>query len=463
MNGCNGPTRRRVLQVGTAAFGLSLTRLLQAEARAAAPSPGSAGGAPRAKSVIILYLSGGPSQLDMWDLKPEAPEAIRGTFRPIRTSVPGIDICEHLPRMAGLAHHYTIVRSMTHDDDNHVTAGYYVLTGARHAVSLAQRAGMDRNDRPHAGAIVARSLGSRQNVPPFCMIPEYVSPVGVPRPGQHAGFFGPAYDPYLIDSDPNEPDYDPGPLSISPSGRLQRTARLRSLLETAERQAALSSDLPAVRDFQTFREKALDLLTSPAAQQALDVTLEPDSVRDRYGRHHFGQSALVARRLIEAGSRLVQVNFMRHDFGKGGQGYDSHSALGYPPHLPWLVDELLPPTDAAFASLVEDLHDRGLLDETIVVMMGEFGRTPKFNADAGRDHWARCYSLVVAGGGFTAGQVYGASDATASTVTADPVTPEGLLCTVYQLLGIDHRGEVVDLENRPMPMIEGEPVRGLIA
>jgi hypothetical protein len=446
-----------VLQVGVGAFGLSLTRLLRAEA--AAPAAARA----RAKSVVILYLSGGPSQLDMWDMKPEAPEEIRGTFKPIRTSVPGIEICEHLPRMARVAHLSTFVRSMSHDENDHLKAGYYVMTGSPLPRAVVQRSGMERNDRPHAGAVAAKFLGSRGRVPAFCMIPEFISPVGTARPGQHAGFLGAAFDPYLIDSDPNEPGYDPGPVGVTPDGRLGRAARLRALLEAAERNGRLSSELPAVDEYRTYREKALDLVSSPSAQQAFDVSREPEKVRDRYGRHHFGQSALVARRLIEAGTRLVQVNFIRHDFGKGGQGYDSHSALGYPPHLPWFRDELAPPTDSAFASLVEDLHDRGLLDETLVVMMGEFGRTPQFNKDGGRDHWARCYSLVMAGGGVPRGVVYGASDRTASEPTENPVSPEDHLATIYHLLGVDPHAEIRDLEDRPFPLVEGRPVPGLIA
>jgi len=454
-------TRRKLLHAGAAAFGLTLPRLLHGEALAA-PAAGSSGGRGRAKSVIVLYLSGGPSQLDMWDPKPNAPAEIRGSFKPIRTSVPGIEIGELLPRMARLAHRYTIVRSMSHREEDHLRAGYYVLTGAELSRKIAQRSAMERNDRPHFGAVVSKTLGQRGHVPAFCTIPEYVAPVGPPRPGQHGGFLGAAWDPYLIDSDPNEPGYNPGAVSVSPGSRLDRSERLRRLLEMAERSERLPGDLAAVQEYRTFRDKALDLLSSSDAQKAFDISQEPAKVRDRYGRHHFGQSALVARRLIEAGTRLVQVNFIRHDDGKGGQGYDSHAAPGYPRHEPWLRDELAPPTDAAFSALVEDLHDRGLLDETLVVMMGEFGRTPRFNANGGRDHWARCYSLVLAGGGIPGGRVYGASDETTSEPTRDPVRPEDLLATVYHQLGIDPHALMHDLEDRPWPLVEGHVVRGLL-
>jgi uncharacterized protein (DUF1501 family) len=455
MKRCSGPNRRQVLQVGAAAFGLSLTRLLRAEA-----AEGGAGG--RARAVVVLYLSGGPSQLDMWDPKPQAPADIRGSFKPIPTTVPGVQIGEHLPRMARLAHRYTIVRSMSHEENDHLRAGHYVLTGAELPKKVA-RSGMLRTDRPHAGAVVSKLLGSRGAVPPFCTIPEWIAPVGPPRPGQHGGFLGAAFDPYLIDSDPNEPDYNPGSVRVAPGSRASRTARLRALLDAAERRSKLAADLPAVDEYETFRGKALDLVASPRAQQAFDISRESAATRDRYGRHHFGQSTLVARRLIEAGSRLVQVNFIRHDDGKGGQGYDSHASPGYPKHEPWLKDELLPPTDAAFSALVEDLHDRGLLDETLVVMMGEFGRTPRFNELGGRDHHARCYSLVLAGGGIPGGRVYGASDATTTEPTENPVRPEDLLATVYHQLGISPHTLIHDVESRPWPIVDGEVVRGLLA
>jgi uncharacterized protein (DUF1501 family) len=453
MTPCKGPSRRQVLQVG-AALGLSLPRLLQAEAAAAAtPKRG------RAKSVIILFLSGGPSQLDMWDLKPEAPADLRGTFKPIRTSVPGIHVSEHMPRMAQTAQHYTIVRSLSHEDNDHLRACHYLQTGWE--LPKKARSGMLRTDRPHAGAVVSKFLGSAGAAPPFVTIPEFIAPVGPPRPGQHAGFLGAGYDPYLIDSDPNEPTYNPGAVGGTTFRKAERALRLRALLEAADRGNGIS-DLSSVQEYSTFREKALDLVSTPAAQRAFDVSLEPAKVRDRYGRHHFGQSALVARRLVEAGTRVVQVNFIRHDYGKGGQGYDTHAALGFPAHLPYLKNELLPPTDAAFGSLMEDLHDRGMLDDTLVIMVGEFGRTAKFNPDGGRDHWARCQSFVVGGGGIPGGRVYGKSDATASEPVENPMSPADLIATVYSQLGVDYRSEIRDVEDRPLTIIEGSPVQGLL-
>jgi hypothetical protein len=448
-----GPwSRRDVLRIGATAFGLSLPELLlQEHARAARKTPPA-----KAKSVVILYLSGGPSQLDMWDMKSDAPEEIRGIFRPIRTSAPGVDICEHFPRMARLAKHFTIIRSMSHPDTNHVTATYWTMTGTRLLRSVIQHSTMARNDHPHPGAVAGRELGARARVPAFVTIPEFISPVGPARPGQHAGFLGARFDPYLVDSDPNTPQYSPG--ALRPDAALTST-RIEDRRELLGR---LVHEMSAPSEVDAYRARAFDLVSSPAAQKAFDLAREPDRTRDRYGRNTFGQSCLLARRLIEAGVRLVQVNFVRHDNGKGGQGYDSHSVPPNPPHLDWLKHELLPPTDMGFSALVEDLTGRGLLDETLVVMMGEFGRTPRFNRHGGRDHWSRCYSIVLAGGGIAGGRVHGASDRQAAQPVRDPVGPGDLMATVYHLLGIDHRMHLTDLHDRPVALVDGAPVKGLL-
>jgi uncharacterized protein (DUF1501 family) len=448
-------TRRDALRLGAAAFGLSLPKLLSG--RALANNTAS----PKTRSVIVLFLSGGPSQLDMFDPKPEAPEEIRGTFKPIATSIPGIQICEHLPRMARLAGKYTIIRSMSHDETDHVRATYWTMTGNRVLRRVVQSSTLAREDRPHLGSVVSKVLGPSRSLPPFVMVPEFVSPVGPSRPGQHAGFLGAKFDPYLINSDPNEAGYDPGPLGRALNQSEAHLAEQRSLLTSLE-QASPAQLSEEMRQYDVFRAKAFDLMRSPAAQKAFDLSQESEKTRDRYTRTTFGQSVLVARRLIEAGVRVVQVNFVRHDNAKGGQGYDSHATPPNPPHLDWLKNTLLPPTDAAFASLIEDLSDRGLLEETLVLMLGEFGRTPKFNKTGGRDHWSRCYSMAVAGGGLRSGMVYGASDRIAAYPTRDPVSVEDLFATVYHQLGIDPHAMIHDLQSRPLALVEGTPVRGLI-
>jgi uncharacterized protein (DUF1501 family) len=453
-------SRRELLRAGAVGLGgVALPWLLRAgAAQAGVSAPGS-----RAKSVILLYLSGGPSQLDMWDPKPGAPEEIRGTFRPIATRMPGVAFSEHLPRMAALADKFTVVRSMSHDEAEHLRAGYWVMTGARMTRPAIQATGMLRSDRPHFGSLVAKYLGGTGTMPANVAIPEFISPVGVPRPGQHAGFLGPEYDPYLINSDPNLPEFSPGALRPAPGLTSVRIGSRRTLLAKLDGGVRYLDASPVSRALEPYYAQAFDLISSPAAHRAFDISAESEATRNRYGRHIFGQSALVARRLVEAGVRLVQVNFIRHDRGKGGQGYDSHSSPPSPPHLEWARTKLLPPTDAAFASLIEDLSDRGLLDETLVIMTGEFGRTPRFNKNGGRDHWPKCYSAVLAGGGVRSGSVFGVSDRIASTVISDPVSPEDLIATVYHQLGIDPRTEMHDQLDRPFPLVNGKPVWGLLA
>jgi hypothetical protein len=445
---CDGMARREFLRVGSLAVGgLTLPSLLHAD---------SARPTARAKSAIILFLSGGPSHLDMWDLKPEAPEEIRGTFRPIDTRVPGIRISEHLPRMAQIADKYVILRSMRHGTGNHPSGAYWMMTGSPIARPAAQAVSMSREDRPHPGSALAKLLPNTPRVPPFVMVPEAISPVGPERPGQHAGFLGAAYDPYRVNSDPSRDTYSPGALLPHREVTSPRLDDRRTLLAQVSSHARHLEQTAMAQVLDPYYTRAFDLIGSPQAQRAFDIAAEPRRVRERYGPHIFGQSTLLARRLVEAGVRLVQVNWVRHDNGPGGQGYDSHRD-----HLNWARTELLPPTDAAFASLVEDLHERGLLDETLVIMMGEFGRTPRFNAAGGRDHWPNCFSVVLAGGGIRGGQVHGASDRIGAYPTTSPVSPQDLIATLYDHLGVDPHTTIHDMQHRPFTLVEGEALRTL--
>jgi hypothetical protein len=310
---------------------------------------------------------------------------------------------------------------------------------------------MSRIDRPHIGSTLAKILGPVvPSMPPFVMVPEAMAPNGPERAGQHAGFLGASFDPYRINSDPNLADFTPGVL-VPPVGlSSQRLHDRRLLLDQLD-----GPDDDSGMD--VFQARAFDLLSSTAAQHAFDIASEPDSTRKRYGRHVFGQSTLLARRMVEAGVRLVHVNWVRHDNGKGGQGYDTHGN-----HLGLAKDDLLPPTDAAFSSLVEDLDQRGLLDETLVVMMGEFGRTPRFNEAGGRDHWPHCFSVVMAGGGIKGGQVYGASDRIAAYPALDAVSPEDLIATIYDRLGVDPHAQIHDQQDRPFPLADGRVIVGLV-
>ncbi|MBX6315633.1 MAG: DUF1501 domain-containing protein, partial [Isosphaeraceae bacterium] len=439
----------RVGSIGLGGLTLpGLLRLRQAEG--ATPRP-------KARSVILLFLSGGPAHMDMWDMKPDAPEEIRGTFQPIATNVPGIQITEHMPRMARLADKYAIIRSVHHRQANHPAAAYWMMIGSPIARPVPEAGFMSRADRPHPGSALAKLLGRSPALPPFVMLPEAMQPNGPERSGQHAGFLGAAYDPYRINSDPNQPDYSPGALEPPPDVPADRLEARRALLDIVSQQAEHLERALTVQGMDASYTKAFDLLASPAAQRAFDITAEPDATRDRYGRHVFGQSVLLARRLVEAGVRLVHVNWVRHDGGKGGQGYDSHRD-----HLDWAKTELLPPTDAAFAALIEDLDARGLLDETLVILMGEFGRTPRFNKNAGRDHWPNCFSVVLAGGGIRGGQVLGASDKNAAYPAADPVGPEDLIATLYYCLGVDPHTLIYDQQDRPYILVDGTPLHALL-
>lgn len=437
-------SRRGALRLGAIGLGgLTLPSLLHLEALAGHATP------RRARSVIMLFLSGGPSHLDMFDLKPDAPEAIRGTFQPIETTVPGISLGEHLPRLARLAEHFALVRSVRHDQADHPAAAYWMMIGQPIGRPARDAGFMSRADRPHPGSALAKVLGPTGEVPPFVLLPEAIQPNGPERSGQFAGFLGAAFDPYRINSDPNLSDYSPGAVETPRDVSAGRLAQRRALLEVADERPDLAS-------LDASYERAFDLMSSPAARSAFDVAAEPAAVRDRYGRHVFGQSVLLARRMVEAGVRLVQVNWVRHDGGKGGQGYDSHRD-----HLNWCQNELLPPTDAAVAALLEDLRDRGLLDETLVIVMGEFGRTPRFNKDGGRDHWPHCFSVMLAGGGIRGGQVLGASDKIGAYPASAAVPPADLSATLFHALGVDPATEIRDFQDRPFPLSNGRPLREL--
>jgi Protein of unknown function (DUF1501) len=451
---CDGMTRRDWLRIGALGIGaLSLPNLLRLENAAAGQR-----GRVRARSVILLFLSGGPSHLDMWDLKPDAPEEIRGTFCPVSTRTTGIQICEHLPRMAAMMDKCAIIRSMQHASGNHPAAQYWMMVGSPMTRLAPQVVTMSREDRPHPGAAAAQLLPANPRMPAWVMVPEAISPVGPERPGQHAGFLGAAYDPYRVNSDPNADFYSAGALApgVDMSG-LRLDMRRTLLREVSQHARHLDESTPA-QTLDPYFTRAFDLVSSPEAQRAFDVSREPARVRERYGRHIFGQSVLLARRLVEAGVRLVHVNWVRHDNGPGLQGYDSHRD-----HLAWARDELLPPTDRAFGALIQDLAERGLLNETLVVVMGEFGRTPRFNADGGRDHWPNCFSMMLAGGGIRGGQVVGASDRIGAQPTTNPVRPQDLTATIYDLLGIDPDTTIYDLQRRPLALVEGEPLRGMYA
>jgi hypothetical protein len=456
-------TRRQVLvQFGAAGFGLTLPELVAADQRlpgdpGSTPSaPGAAVRSRRATSCILLFLSGGASQYETFDPKPEAPSEYRGTFRPIPTNVPGIQLSEHLPRLARQANRFALVRSLTHTEANHPAGVYWMVTGRKYPRATARAAALAREDHPHYGSVLAQLRPAGRALPSFVTLPEQMNPNGPIRSGQHAGFLGPAFDPLVLNADFRAAEFRPGELRLLEGLTEGRLLRRRALLQATARRAEVEA-LAAGGGIDAHYAQAFDLLAGGDAARAFDLDREPAATRERYGRHLFGQGCLMARRLVEAGVRLVAVNWVRHDDGPGGQGWDSHSK-----HLEWCRDELLPPTDRAIAALLADLHERGLLDETLVVVTGEFGRTPKFNPEGGRDHWPHVFSGLLAGGGIRGGQAYGASTPDGAYPAADPVTPGDFAATLYHCLGLDPRAEISDALGRPFPIAEGEVVRGLL-
>jgi hypothetical protein len=445
------PRRQMLVRMGEAGFGLSLPMLFQpATAQAATVA---AGAGAEADSCVFVFLSGGPSQYETFDPKPDAPADIRGTFRPIRTNVPGIDVCEHLPLLARQADKYALLRSLTHTDGNHASGLHLLMTGRPYPRSSDRANALSREDFPHHGSVLAQVRPpSSPAVPGFVTVPEQISPTGSIRTGQHAGFLGGEYDPMVVHGEPATLRFTPGELKVAQGLTDGRLLRRRALLAQANLRTALDAQPQPTVPPQYMR--AFDIILGGEAAAAFDLDRETGETRDRYGRHVFGQSLLMARRLVEAGVRLVAVNWIRHDDGPGGQGWDTHAK-----HLPWCKDELLPPTDRGLSALLTDLHDRGLLSRTLVVVLGEFGRTPRFNSDGGRDHWPQVSSVLMAGGGIRGGQVYGSSTPDGAYPASDPFSPADVAATLYHALGVDPRTEIHDPFNRPYPVSEGEPLR----
>jgi hypothetical protein len=447
-------SRRRFLQVGAlGTFGLSLPQLLQTEAVAKASSG-------KAKSCIFLFLFGGPSHVDTWDMKPTAPAEIRGEFKAVDTTVPGIQICEHLPKMARLAQRYSIVRTLYHTKRNHNPAGGFMLTGVDPLSDNATQIAPKPDDPPGLGALASRLAPSDHGVLPYVMLPARLLDQGANLRGQAAGWMGSNYDPLLITQDPSLPGFRLdafGQREGIPQERLVQRRDLLTALDPKPRDAALS-----VQSMEQFQRRALDLVISAKAQAAFDITHEPASVRDRYGRNMFGQGCLLARRLIEAGCRLVTVS----DCTSGGSHmWDTHSS-----NFRMLKGTLLPRFDQAYSALLEDLIERGLLQDTVVYAGGEFGRSPKvgysFGTGAstdGRDHYPCCFSGVLAGGRTRTGMVYGQSDSKAAYPNRNGVTPEDLTATLFAAMGLDPEATVYTREQRPMPVTHGKPIAELLS
>jgi hypothetical protein len=454
--GC-GPvvSRRHMLQIGgLGLMGLSLPRLLAAEA--AAQSLGDP--QPRADSCVLIFLNGGPSHLDMWDMKPDAPDGIRGEFKPIATSVPGIQFGEHLPKLAQHAHRSTIVRSMHHSVNNaHAMAVYTSLTGHDRGDGTVA-VGTSSVDYPAIGSVLGMLRPPEQAIVPHVCLP-YITKEGAggpPQPGFFGGMLGRAYDPLFVLKDPNAADFAVPELTLLADVSVERLSARRALFREIDERFERGPGRSAYDGMDGFRRRALNLLTSERTQRALRIGDETAAVRESYGRNIYGQSVLLARRLIEAGTRMVTISWAPD----ANATWDTHGS-----NFKKLKNTLLPQFDAACSSLVGDLDQRGLLDRTLVAVLGDFGRTPKINAnDGGRDHWNYCYSLMLIGGGIKGGFVYGASDKIGAFPARDPLVPGDIISTIYHLLGIPHDRLVRDQLDRPHRLVAaGNVVPGLLA
>lgn len=445
----------RLGQFGAGA--LSLPRLLEAESQAASANRRGAG---KAKSCILLYLWGGPPQQDMWDMKPDAPEGIRSEFKPIATVTPGIEICDQMPLFARQTDKIAIVRSLTHKSNDHIPSVFHTLTGRIDPTLAGAPRQRRRSDFPMMGSVVSH-FSKAGDLPATVTIPRPVGHDGVTYAGTYAGFLGPQHDPLEL-LPPGEVNAPP-PHSLDLPGEVtqQRLTGRFSLLEQIERgQRTLDRNgAKTAAGLDVFREQAIRMLTSPEAKDALGVEKESSQMRDRYGRNQYGESFLVARRLIEAGVRLVTVVwFYIEPNGNVMNVWDNHGSASLSGYQMLKANFCLPPLDKAFSALLEDLSERGMLDETIVAAYGEFGRTPKINKTAGRDHWGAAQSAVLAGGGIRGGQVYGATDAIAAYPRDRAVSPQDMTATIYKALGLDGNLEIHDREGRPYRICEGRPI-----
>ena len=446
-------TRRNLLRVGAAGLaGLNLPTLLRA-------AEGGRGPRPRANRVIFLHQFGGPSHIDTFDMKPDAPEKIRGEFSPISSVVPGLPISEHLPRFARVLDRVAQVRSVHHNMKNHNSASYYSLTGYAPPIDdIRLRDTLELF--PAYGSIVSKLRPSDDPaIPSFVAYPHVIRDGSV-TPGQHASFLGKPYDPFFIGQDPSDPDFRLPELQLPESLPLDRLDDRRGLLRLIDDQTRLLEYDATARGIDDFYGRALSMLASPRVKRAFDLGEETDDLRDRYGRTTYGQSCLLARRLVETGVRFVTVYFSRSIGGNGRNGWDTHQD-----NFNDLKNRLLPITDQTVPTLIEDLDARGLLDDTLVVWMGEFGRSPRIGDrdGKGRGHWPKCYTALFAGGGTKGGYVYGSSDKNGAYPATDPVTPDNLAATMFHALGIDPATEVYDRLNRPLPIAAGPPITDLFA
>lgn len=453
---CDGYTRREWLRIGGVALGgLTMADLAQIQ-RISAASSKPAG---RAKAVIVVGLVGGPPQHETWDPKPDAPAEIRGEFKPIASRTPGLRVCELMPRTARLTDRIAVLRAVSTNDNAHSSSGYHMLTGVPHQPANVESAiPKAPNNWPSMGAVVRYLRRDTGGLPAAITIPEHIWNDGnFPWPGQDAGLLGRRHDPWLVQCDPSD-DAAPQPsLTLPDEIPPLRFDERRSLLDQVNHHFDAVHRSGVSSDYSAHVRKAVDLVSAAKARRAFDLRQEPQTVRDRYGRSRFAQSVLLARRLVEAGVSLVQINWTRIKDKPNQGGWDTHQKNNES-----LKTLLMPMMDQVYSALLEDLEQRGLLDETLVVWFGEFGRTPRFNGQAGRDHWGHVFSLALAGGGIRGGVVHGTSDKIGAYPASGMVEARDLHATIFHCLGYSPDTEMRDSLNRPLPISRGRVIGAVV-
>lgn len=452
-----GLIRRELLQLGFSAFvGCQWSSARGQALPENPPSLPKAPGFGRAKSMIVVFQTGAPSHLDTFDLKPNAPDGIRSEFQPIDTEVPGLTICEHLPQLAARMGRLAVIRSMSHPDNNHLNATHRLLTGKAQPGAFFDKVA-SRDDVPHYASVLDSLRPRNDGIPSGVLLPTFLMEGPLTWPGQTAGYLGAKHDPWQIRSDPNNRRFSVEELSLPVGFTVDRLTQRQGLLDTLGREIdQFSARFEQGADlFRRQRSAAFQLLQARRLAEAFELHRERESVRDRYGRHMFGQSLLLARRLVEAGVPIVQVNLGRV------QNWDSHGDI-----FRRLRQDLLPPFDKGVTTLLDDLQARGMLDETLVLISGEFGRTPRIGVSGGatvpgRDHWSAVFTSVLAGAGIQGGQTIGASDRIGAYPATRGFSPEDLSATIYHALGLEPETEIHDRLSRPFRISGGRPIEVL--
>ena len=444
-------SRRSLLRIGGASLlGLTFPEMLAAAEKTAAKAKATA------KAVIFLHQWGGPGQHETFDPKPEAPDNVRGWYGATKTRIPGIIFGERIPKLAAMADQFTVIRCLQHTMKNHNSAGYYSLTGVAPPTD-DQRLRDSIELFPAYGSIVDKLAPAAKGTATFVSYPHVIADGSI-TPGQHASFLGKAHNPLFVNQDPNRRDFKLPELTLPENLSVARLENRRDILKLIDEQSELMESSLVAQGLDENYQKAVAMLTSPRFKEAFNLTKESPKTRESYGHTTYGQGCLLARRCVEAGAKFVNVYFARSIGGKG-QGWDYHGFNGE--SVTGRLDELLPMTNQTLPALLNDLQERGLLDTTLVVWAGEFGRTPRISSNGGRDHWPQCYSAVVAGGGMKKGFVYGASDRIGAYATAGEARPDDLAATMFAALGLDSESQIRDKLNRPHPIARGKPIREL--